>query len=122
MVGLDLTLTVPFSESDLAVLAAGGPAGRAAAAMLGPEAERQRAETGVPALPVHDAVAVAAVLRPDLVRTRPATITVDCSDRPTRGATVVAPGPAGFWSSVAVGAAAREVVDVIVRRVADYVS
>jgi pyrimidine-specific ribonucleoside hydrolase len=120
MVGLDLTLTVPFTEADLALLAGGRQAGQSAAAMLRPEAERQRRETGVAALPVHDAVAVTAVLRPDLVRTRPATITVDCSDGPTRGATAVAPAPPGTWSDVAVGAAERDVVDLIVRRVADY--
>ncbi|HST64433.1 MAG TPA: nucleoside hydrolase [Mycobacteriales bacterium] len=120
MVGLDLTLTVPFEEPDLAALAAGGAAGRAAAAMLRPESERQRAETGVAALAVHDAVAVLSVLRPELIRTRPATITVDCSDGDRRGATVVTPAPDGSWADVAVGAAARDVVDIIVRRVADY--
>jgi pyrimidine-specific ribonucleoside hydrolase len=120
MVGLDLTLTVPFEETDLAALAAGGPAGQAAAAMLRPEAERWRRETGSAALPVHDAVALAAVLRPELFRIRPATITVDCSDRATRGATVVTPGPDGSWSDAAVGAVARDVIDTIVRRVADY--
>ena len=120
MVGLDLTLTVPFTEADLTALAAGGAAGNAAAAMLRPEAERQRRETGVAALPVHDAVAVTAVLKPHLLRTRPATVTVDCSDGPGRGATAVAPAPDGAWSSVAVGAAARDVIDLIVRRVAGY--
>lgn len=120
MVGLDVTLTVPFEEADLAALAAGGAAGRAAADMLGPESERQRAGTGVASLPVHDAVAVAAVLRPELVAVRPATITVDCSDGDRRGATVVAPAPDGSWSDVAVGATARGVIDLIVRRVADY--
>jgi inosine-uridine nucleoside N-ribohydrolase len=60
------------------------------------------------------------VLRPELVTVRPATITVDCSDGDRRGATVVGPGPDGSWSDVAVGAAARDVVDLIVRRVADY--
>lgn len=120
MVGLDLTLTVPFAEADLDALAAGGAAGRAAAGMLRPESERQRAQTGVAALPVHDAVAVMAVLRPDLIETRPATITVDCSDSDRRGATVVGPAPDGSWSDVAVGATARDVVDIIVRRVADY--
>jgi pyrimidine-specific ribonucleoside hydrolase len=122
MVGLDLTLTVLFTEADLAGLAGGRAAGRAAAAMLRPEAERQRRATGVAALPVHDAVAVTAVLRPDLLRTRPATITVDCSDGVTRGATVVTPAAAGTWSEVVVGAADRDIVDLIVRRVADYSS
>jgi pyrimidine-specific ribonucleoside hydrolase len=120
MVGLDLTVGVPMAEADLAALAAGGPGGRAAAAMLRPEAERQRAATGVAALPVHDAVAVAAVLRPDLVDVVPATIAVDTSTGPLRGQTVVTPGPAGAWAAVATGAAARTVVDLIVRRVADY--
>ncbi len=120
MVGLDLTLTVLFTEADLTALAGGRAAGQAAAAMLRPEAERQRQETGVGALPVHDAVAVTAVVRPDLLRTRPATITVDCSDGITRGATAVTPAPAGAWSEIAVGAADRDIVDLIVRRVADY--
>jgi pyrimidine-specific ribonucleoside hydrolase len=120
MVGLDLTLTVPLTEADLVALAAGGPAGRAAAAMLRPEAERQGRETGVAALAVHDAVAVAALVRPDLVRFRSAAITVDCSEGDTRGATVVAAAAEKAWSSVAVGATARDVVDIIVRRVADY--
>jgi pyrimidine-specific ribonucleoside hydrolase len=120
MVGLDLTQAVPMVESDLDELAAGGAPGRAAAAMLRPEAERQRAETGVAALPVHDAVAVAAVLRPDLLRLAPARIEVDCSTGPRRGQTLVHPAPDGSWSDVATGAAARAVVAVIVRRVADY--
>jgi pyrimidine-specific ribonucleoside hydrolase len=122
MIGLDLTLTVPFTEADLQSLAAGGAAGQAAAAMLRPEAERQRQKTGVATLAVHDAVAVTAVLRPDLLRTRPATITVDCSDDDTRGATVVTPATPGAWVETAVEAAARDIVDLIVRRVADYSS
>ena len=120
MVGLDLTEDVPLLPADLAALAAGGPGGRAAAAMMRPEAERRRAETGQAAPAVHDAVAVAGVLRPDLLRTAPATIRVDCSTGPLRGQTVVTPAPDGSWSRVAVGATARDVVDLIVRRVADY--
>jgi pyrimidine-specific ribonucleoside hydrolase len=120
MVGLDLTRALPFTEADLGTLASGGAAGQATAAMLRPEAERQRRTTGVAALAVHDAVAVTAVLRPDLVQTRPATITVDCSDGPARGATVVASAPPVSWSDVASGAAGRAVIDLIVRRVADY--
>jgi inosine-uridine nucleoside N-ribohydrolase len=122
MVGLDLTLTVPFTEADLATLAGGRAAGQAVAAMFRPEAERQRRATGVAAVPVHDAVAVTAVLRPDLLRTRPATIVVDCSEGVTRGATFVTPTPAGAWSEVVVAAANRDILDLIVRRVADYSS
>lgn len=120
MIGLDLTEAVPMVEADLADLAAGGPAGRTAAAMLWPEAERRREETGVASLAVHDAVAVAAVLHPDLFRTASARIEVDCSTGPRRGRTVVSAAPDSAWSDVVVGAAARDVVTVIVRRVAGY--
>ena len=123
MVGLDLTRDGAVHRGRPGHAGRGRAAGQAAAAMLRPEAERQRQETGVAALAVHDAVAVTAVLRPDLLRTRPATITVDCSDDVTRGATVVTPAPdLESWSEVAVGAAERDVVDLIVRRVADYSS
>ena len=88
--------------------------------MLRPEAERQRRKTGDAALAVHDAVAVTAAFRPSLLRTRPATVTVDCSDDVTRGATVVTPAAPGAWTEIAVDAAEREIVDLIVRRVADY--
>jgi len=120
MIGLDLTRQVPLGEADLAVLDGGSPAGRAAAAMLRPEAERQRRRTGEAALAVHDAVAVASVLRPGLLRTGPATVTVDCSDGPGRGATAVRTAMDQSWSRVALEASARDLVDVIVRRVADY--
>jgi pyrimidine-specific ribonucleoside hydrolase len=120
MVGLDLTEATPFEESDLAALAAGGAAGRAAEAMLRPEAERQRRETGSARLPVHDAVAVTAVLRPELFELVPVTVTVDCSDGPARGATLVRPGPDRSWARHAAQASTRDVVDTIVRRVADY--
>jgi inosine-uridine nucleoside N-ribohydrolase len=38
--------------------------------------------------PIHDAVAVAAVLRPDLVKTRPMNVQVECGSDLTRGETV----------------------------------
>ena len=63
---------------------------------------------------------VEVVLRPDLLRTRPVAITVDCSDDVTRGATVVTPAAPGAWTEIAVDAAERDIVDLIVRRVADY--
>ena len=122
MIGLDLTTRLRLGGDDLAALGAGGPAGRAAAAMLRPEAERQRTLTGVASLPVHDAVAVAAVLDPTLLDTVPATVAVDCAEGAGRGATRVDAAPAGTGSAVAVavGANPRRVADIIVRRVADY--
>lgn len=120
MIGLDLTRGVPLHAADLDALAAGGAGGRAAAAMLRPEADRQRAGTGVAAVAVHDAVAVLAVLAPELLDTVPATVVVDCSDGPGRGATPVTAGPDGAGLVVAVGASVRTVTETIVRRVADY--
>lgn len=120
MIGLDLTATIPLTEADLGVLAAGGPAGQACAAMLAPEAERRRREGGRPEPAVHDAVAVASVLRPDLVRTIPATVTVDCSADAGRGGTLVQPAPKGAPLTAAVGAARRIILDIIVDRVGGY--
>lgn len=120
MIGLDLTGTVPLTEADLGALAAGGAAGRACAAMLAPEAERLRRAGGPGEPAVHDAVAVATVIRPELLRTVPATVLVDCSEEPGRGATRVSAGPDGSWLTVATGAERRNVLDMIVHRVGDY--
>jgi pyrimidine-specific ribonucleoside hydrolase len=119
MIGLDLTRTMPLTDADLAVLAAGGPGGQACAAMLAPEAGRCRRD-GEPGPAVHDAVAVAAVFRPDLLDVVPSTVTVDCSADTGRGATLVRPAPDGGWLTLAVGAQRRNVLDVVVHRVGDY--
>jgi pyrimidine-specific ribonucleoside hydrolase len=120
MIGLDLTETVPLTGDDLAVLGAGGPAGRACAAMLAPEAERRRRAGGRGEPAVHDAVAVAYAIRPGLLRTVPATVTVDCSADAGRGATLVGPAPDGSTLTVAVGAEGRNVLNMIAHRVGDY--
>lgn len=120
MVGLDVTFAVPVDEADVRRLGAGGPAGRAAAAMLGAAVEFYHQALGVTSVAVHDAVAVVQVLRPDLITTEACTITVDCSDGPSRGATVVdrrAPLP---WLSAATDSDPWAVVDLVVSRVAAY--
>ena len=124
MVGLDLTLTVPVHRGRPGRWLAGGrAAGQAAAAMLRPEAERQRPETGVAALPCTTRSRSPPCCGRTCCAPGPATITVDCSDGPTprrhrrRACAGRVPG-----REVAVGAAARDIVDLIVRRVADYSS
>ena len=69
---------------------------------------------------VHDAVAVVQVLRPDLLRTQPCTIGVQCSDGPDRGDTGIELGTGPSWLSVTTEVEAASVADLVVTRVADY--
>ena len=119
LVGLDVTFSVPVDEAAVRRLAAGGPAGRAAAAMLGGAVEFYHRTRGTTSVAVHDAVAVVQVLRPDLLRTRPCTVGVDCSDGPGRGGTGIEMGGQS-WLSVSTEVDSGSVVDLVVTRVADY--
>ena len=120
LVGLDVTFAVPVDEAAVRRLAAGGAAGRAAAAMLGDAVEFYHRTRRTTSVAVHDAVAVVQVLRPELLRTQPCTVTVDCSDGPGRGGTGVDLRRATRWLSVTTEADATGVVDLVVTRVADY--
>jgi pyrimidine-specific ribonucleoside hydrolase len=117
LVGLDVTFSVPVGEADVRRLASGGPAGAAAAAMLGSAVEFYHQTRGTTAVAVHDAVAVVQVLRPDLLPTERCTITVDCSYGPSRGATLVDRRAPLSWSAVVTSAAVGPVVDLIVGRI-----
>ncbi len=82
LVGLDSTLRVRLDVSDVDRLARAGPVGRAVAdALAGHDGLRQG--RGVP---VHDAVALAAAVQPDLVRTRAVDVIVECAPDEHRGA------------------------------------
>jgi len=69
---------------------------------------------------VHDAVALVQVLRPELLRTQPGTVTVDCTDGPGRGGTTVDLQDRDRWLSVTTGVEAAGVAELVVARVADY--
>ena len=120
LVGLDVTVTVPVDEEAIRRLAAGGPPGQAAAAMLGDAVEYYHRVRGTTSVAVHDAVAVVHVLRPDLLRTRSCAITVDCSGGPGRGGTEVDLDAGSAWLSVTTAVEAGRVADLVVGRVADY--
>jgi pyrimidine-specific ribonucleoside hydrolase len=120
LVVLEVTFAVALDEAAVGRLAAGGAAGRAAAAMLGGAAEFYHRTRGTTAVAVHDAVALAGVLRPDLLRTRPATVTVDCTDGAARGGTAVDLQDGDRWLSVTTAVEAAGVADLVVARVADY--
>lgn len=104
MVGLDVTEAVRFGRPWLADLAAGGDCGALAAsacdqylrehetggASSSPDAAAGLAVAG---MALHDAVAVAAAARPDLVSVRTSHVLVDHDHGPGRGATFVDPFP-----------------------------
>lgn len=104
MVGLDVTEAVRFERPWLAQLAAVGPCGTLAELACqryldehesGVASSHPDAADGGPVrgMALHDAVAVAAAARPDLVSVRPSQVLVDHDHGPGRGATFVDPYP-----------------------------
>jgi len=89
MVGLDVTHRALIGEDHVRRLAAGGAAGRLAAELLGFYGRHHRLRYGWDGAPVHDAVAVAHVLRGDLVRTEQRNVEIDLASPLCRGRTVV---------------------------------
>lgn len=117
LVGLDVTYATALSVADLDRLAAGGRVGALAARALRHYLDRYVTLLGRQAAPVHDAVAVAAAVRPDLFDLRRASIEVDATVGPSRGATLVdllTPAPT---ARVAVGADVAGVIGLIVDRI-----
>ena len=120
LVTMDVTMAVPLTDADLDRLGAGGPAARAARAMLEPAFAHYEAGYGTRTVAVHDAVAVAEMVRPGLLTLAPATVVVDRSDGPGRGATTVDLAAAAPGLTVSVGADANALVEFVVGRVATY--
>jgi purine nucleosidase/pyrimidine-specific ribonucleoside hydrolase len=90
MCGLDVTHQALATEDVLARLGAiGSPLSALVVDLLGFFADRYRTLWGFPAAPVHDPVAVARVIAPEVVRCVPANVVVELRGEFTRGATVV---------------------------------
>lgn len=106
MVGLDLThqaLATPEVVERLRSVGT-GPA-RFVHALLGFYRDAYRLHAGLGAPPLHDPCAVARVIDPTVVTTRPAPLDVEVSGELTRGSTVAdlrRPAPDGCTTSVAV--------------------
>jgi pyrimidine-specific ribonucleoside hydrolase len=99
LVPLDLTLRCAVSGRWLAELAAGGPRGAALSAITEYNRARFRAETGVDAAPLHDAVAVLEAVRPGTLRTEPMRLAVLRAPYDQRGRLLkVTTGEAGTGS------------------------
>ncbi len=89
MVGLDVTHRALTAPTDWDGLRGGGRVSRAVLAMVDFYTAYYREHVGTDSTPQHDALAVAAVVRPDLVTTRRLHVDVECAGTLTRGMTVV---------------------------------
>jgi len=90
MCGLDVTHQALAIEDVLARLRAiGSPLSALVVDLLDFFADRYRSLWGFPAAPVHDPVAVARVIAPEVVRCEPANVVIELHGEFTRGATVV---------------------------------
>nr|MDT0660358.1 nucleoside hydrolase [Micromonospora sp. DSM 115978] len=117
MVGLETTYAAALGRADLVRLASAGPVGALVARALGHYLRSYAEVLGRDAVPVHDAVAVLAAIRPELLDLRPARIEVDTSSGPDRGATTVDQHHDRPTAQVATGVDVTAFADLIVTRV-----
>jgi inosine-uridine nucleoside N-ribohydrolase len=89
MVGLDVTYRAIVSPPELEELRGLGRAGGVVAAVLDASPPHRRYPWYPEGYPVHDAVAVAELVRPGLLTTEYLNVVVDCSSELSRGRTVV---------------------------------
>ena len=88
MSGLDVTHQAGAGAEERDRLRALGDVGEVVAGFLDFFASTYKRVFDFDAPPIHDAVSVAAVLRPDLLKTRPMRVDVECEGNLTRGETV----------------------------------
>ncbi len=121
MVGLDVTHRALVSGEHAERLRGSGRVGRAVAELLDFYGVFHREVYGFDGSPVHDAVAVAHVIRPELLELERLNVRVDCQSDLCRGRTVV-----DVWrrtglepnANVAVGIAADAFLELLLERLA----
>jgi len=89
MIGLDVTHQALMTDAHAERLRSSGAVGRMVAELYDFFIEYHRHTYGAEGAPIHDAVAVAQVLRPGIVETLHRHVDVDCESRLCRGRTVV---------------------------------
>jgi pyrimidine-specific ribonucleoside hydrolase len=89
MIGLDATHKALMTDSHAERLRSSGEVGRMVAELYDFFIEYHRRTYGTEGAPIHDAVAVAQVLRPGIVETVHRYVDVDCESKLCRGRTVV---------------------------------
>jgi inosine-uridine nucleoside N-ribohydrolase len=121
MIGLDVTHKALFRPADSERLAATGRVGRLVAELFGFYQQFHSEQYGWDGSPVHDAVAVAHVVRPGIVHTADRGVVVDCGGELSRGRTYVDLWGRARWepnAHVAVDIDAQGFVDFLVERLA----
>lgn len=88
MVGLDVTHEAAAGAEEVRRLRALGRVGEVAAELVTFFTDTYRRVYGFGAPPIHDAVAVAAVVEPAILETRPMRVEIECQSELTRGETV----------------------------------
>jgi inosine-uridine nucleoside N-ribohydrolase len=89
MVGLDVTLQARISAPERErIRALGTPVGQMVAALLDWYSRGSERRYGVDGPPIHDALAVAAVIRPDLLETKHVNVVIETEGTYTAGRTV----------------------------------
>jgi inosine-uridine nucleoside N-ribohydrolase len=120
MIGLDVTHQALLMSEDAERLRSSGRTGRMVAELYD-FFHRFHADTyGFGGSPIHDAVAVAHVFRPDLVETKRCQVEIECGSELNRGRTVVdlwnRTGEAEPNAHVGVGVNGRSFVELLVER------
>jgi pyrimidine-specific ribonucleoside hydrolase len=121
MVGLDVTHKALFRPADSERLAATGRTGKLVAELFGFYQQFHSEQYGWDGSPVHDAVAVAHVIRDDLVTTADRGVVVDTGGELSRGRTYVDLWGRAHWepnAQVSVDIDAQGFIDFLVERLA----
>lgn len=124
MVGLDVTHKAMFAGTDWAPLrgADAGPVAKAVTGMIDFYGTFYLSQNGSDATAQHDSLAVAAVVKPDLIRTQHSWVGVETAGTLTRGMTVA--DLKGVWKHTPNAHVALDVdvpgfIDLLVGRIAD---
>jgi inosine-uridine nucleoside N-ribohydrolase len=120
MVGLDVTHRALIGEGHTERLAGAGRAGRLAADLLGFYGRHHRLRYGWDGAPVHDAVAVAHLIDPEILQTRHCGVRVDTGPELSRGRTYVDLWGAAGWEPnchVAVEIDSERFLELLVERI-----
>jgi inosine-uridine nucleoside N-ribohydrolase len=120
MIGLDVTHKALFRPADSERLAKTGRVGKLVSELFGFYQQFHSEQYGWDGSPVHDAVAVAHVVRPGLVQTADRGVIVDCGGELSRGRTYVDLWGRAGWEPnchVAVGVDGEAFLELLVERI-----
>jgi pyrimidine-specific ribonucleoside hydrolase len=115
-----MTYPTAVDRAGIERLRSGGPVGAPAARMLDHYLGYYGAALSRDAVVVHDAVAIAAAVRPELIHTTSSAVIVDCSEGEGRGRTIIDPEAVKRPVEVGTALEAAAIIDMIIERIASY--